>query len=134
MMRHSSVRAVSLLACVALLAGAFSSVAVAQSPVPAASAPTSAIEGCVPPAADKAYEVSSLLTYVPKAQRPLLIIHGTADDNVYFLHTLKLSEALFNAGKKHSVLPLSNFTHLVPEPLVTLRLWERVATEFKEGL
>lgn len=82
----------------------------------------------------KAYEVSSLLSYVKDAKRPLLIIHGTADDNVYFLHSLKLSDALFKAGKQHSVLPLTNFTHMVPDPLVTERLWERIATWFKETL
>lgn len=82
----------------------------------------------------KAYEVSSLLSYVKDAQRPLLLMHGTADDNVYFLHTLKLSDALFKAGKPHVVLPLTNFTHAVPDPLVTERLWERIATWFKETL
>lgn len=85
-------------------------------------------------AKDPAYQVSSLLTYADKAQRPLLLIHGTADDNVYFIHTLKLSDALFRAGKKHEVLPLSNFTHMVPEPLVTQRLWEKVARFFEENL
>jgi dipeptidyl-peptidase-4 len=88
----------------------------------------------VPPAAEKAYEVSSLLTYVPKATRPILLMHGTADDNVYFFHTLKLSDALFRAGKPHSVLPLANFTHLVPEPLVMERQWETVAQYFKDHL
>jgi dipeptidyl-peptidase-4 len=53
---------------------------------------------------------------------------------VYFIHTLKLSDALFKAGKKHEVLPLSNFTHMVPDPLVTQRLWERVAKFFEENL
>ncbi|MFZ5445408.1 MAG: DPP IV N-terminal domain-containing protein, partial [Myxococcota bacterium] len=88
----------------------------------------------VPDAQPKAYEVSSLLSYVKDVKRPLLLIHGTADDNVYFLHTLKLSDALFKAGKPHSVLPLTNFTHMVPDPLVTERLWERIATWFKETL
>jgi dipeptidyl-peptidase 4 len=88
----------------------------------------------VPPAADAAYAKSSLLTYVPQAKRPLLLIHGTADDNVYFTHTLKLSDALFKAGKPHSVLPLANFTHMVPDPLVNQRLWERIATFFQETL
>src|SRR5262249_5698873 len=40
------------------------------------------------------YEASSLLTYASKLERPLLLIHGTADDNVFFLHSLKLSDAL----------------------------------------
>ncbi|MGZ3440960.1 MAG: DPP IV N-terminal domain-containing protein, partial [Polyangia bacterium] len=34
-----------------------------------------------------AYDASSLLTYVDRLQRPLLLIHGTSDDNVYFFHT-----------------------------------------------
>jgi dipeptidyl-peptidase 4 len=88
----------------------------------------------VPPDATAAYDVSSLLTYAPLARRPVLLIHGTADDNVYFLHSLKLSDALFKAGAPHSVLPLSNFTHMVPDPVVTQRLWERIATFFAETL
>jgi dipeptidyl-peptidase-4 len=81
-----------------------------------------------------AYDTSSLLTYVPKCERHLLLVHGTADDNVYFLHSLKLSDALFRAGKPHDVLPLTNFTHMVPEPVVLERLWERIAAEFHERL
>ncbi|MEW5742240.1 MAG: DPP IV N-terminal domain-containing protein [Myxococcota bacterium] len=88
----------------------------------------------LPDAHPEAYRVSSLLSYVEQAKRPILLMHGTADDNVYFLHTLKLSDALFRAGKPHSVLPLSNFTHMVPEPLVMQRQFERVATFFKETL
>lgn len=88
----------------------------------------------LPQAHPEAYQVSSLLSYVDQAKRPILFMHGTADDNVYFLHTLKLSDALFRAGKPHSVLPLSNFTHMVPEPLVMQRQLERVATFFKETL
>ncbi len=88
----------------------------------------------VPPTAQKAYDVSNLLTYVPRATRPILFMHGTADDNVYFFHTLKLSDALFRAGKQHSVLPLANFTHMVPEPLVMERQWEWIARYFKDTL
>ncbi|MBL8912944.1 MAG: DPP IV N-terminal domain-containing protein [Archangium sp.] len=82
----------------------------------------------------KAYERSSLLSYVKDAKRPLLLIHGTADDNVYFLHTLKLSDAMFRAGKAHSVLPLINFTHLVTDPNVNEQLYTRIAQWFKETL
>lgn len=80
------------------------------------------------------YEASSLLTYAPKLERPLLLIHGTADDNVYFMHTLKLSDALFKAGREHEVLPLGNFTHMVPDPVVTERLQQRVIDFFKKHL
>ncbi|NVJ25498.1 DPP IV N-terminal domain-containing protein [Myxococcus sp. AM011] len=84
----------------------------------------------------EAYEASSLLTYA-KTDKPigkLLLIHGTADDNVYFFHTLKLSDALFRAGKPHELLPLSGLTHMVPDPLVKERQWERVMDHFKKNL
>ena len=73
-----------------------------------------------------AYDASSLLTYVSRLQRPLLLIHGTSDDNVYFFHTLKLCDALFRAGKQFSLLPLSGFTHMVPDPVVREQLETRV--------
>jgi len=80
------------------------------------------------------YERSSLLTWAPKLERPLLIVHGTADDNVYFFHSLKLSDALFRAGRPHQFLPLSGFTHMVPEPLVTERLHQSIADFFRRAL
>ena len=45
------------------------------------------------PAADPdAYRRSSLLADAAKLERPLLLIHGLADDNVVAAHTLRLSE------------------------------------------
>jgi len=80
------------------------------------------------------YDQSSLLTWAPRLERPLLIIHGTADDNVYFFHSLKLADALFRAGRPYRFLPLSNFTHMVPEPLVTERLHQSIADFFRQTL
>lgn len=81
-----------------------------------------------------AYREASLLTYAAELKRPLLLVHGTADDNVYFRHTLKLVDALFRAGKDFEVLPLSGLTHMVPDPVVTERLWSRVAQHFRKHL
>jgi dipeptidyl-peptidase-4 len=87
------------------------------------------------PDANKAgYDKSSLLTWAPKLSRPLLLIHGTADDNVYFLHTLKLAEALFRAGKPFELLPLWGLTHMVPDPLVKERLYERIVAALAAAL
>ena len=47
----------------------------------------------------KAYDEASLLPLAPKLKRPLLLVHGTADDNVYYRHTLELTDALFRAGQ-----------------------------------
>ncbi|WP_344635987.1 S9 family peptidase [Kitasatospora cystarginea] len=60
------------------------------------------------------YADDCLLTDAPGLTRPLLLIHGLADDNVHPSHTLLLSEALTKAGRPHSVLPLPGVTHLTP--------------------
>ncbi|MEX2169004.1 MAG: DPP IV N-terminal domain-containing protein [Pirellulales bacterium] len=80
------------------------------------------------------YRASSVLTHAPTLDRPLLVIHGTADDNVYFLHSMKLCDALFRAGRPYDFLPLSGLTHMVPDPLVTKRLYGRIANFFVEQL
>lgn len=64
----------------------------------------------------EAYQVSNVLTYADQLKRPLLIIHGTADDNVYFVHGLKMSDALTRAGVRHEFVPLSSQTHMVVQP------------------
>jgi dipeptidyl-peptidase-4 len=69
-----------------------------------------------------AYERSSVLGDASKLQRPLLIIHGLADDNVVAAHTLRLSSALLAAGRPHSVLPLSGVTHMTPQEEVAENL------------
>jgi dipeptidyl-peptidase-4 len=53
---------------------------------------------------------------------------------VYFRHTLKLTDALFRAGKDFEVLPLPSLTHMVPDAVVTQRLWSRVAGHFQKHL
>jgi dipeptidyl-peptidase-4 len=80
------------------------------------------------------YKASNVLTYCKDLSVPLLIVHGTSDDNVYFMHSLKMTEALFRTGKRFEFLPLSGFTHMVPDPEVTVRLNSRVAAFFKQHL
>ncbi len=70
----------------------------------------------------EAYESTSLLRRAPQLERPLLIIHGLADDNVLAAHTLQLSSALLAAGRPHSVLPLSGVTHMTPQEVVAENL------------
>ncbi|WP_369391679.1 prolyl oligopeptidase family serine peptidase [Streptomyces sp. CG1] len=54
--------------------------------------------------------------------RPMLIIHGLADDNVVVAHSLRLSSALLAAGRPHEVLPLSGVTHMTPQETVAENL------------
>jgi dipeptidyl-peptidase 4 len=48
----------------------------------------------------------------PDEARPLLLIHGLADDNVVAAHTLRLSAAMLASGRPHAVLPLTGATHM----------------------
>ena len=57
-----------------------------------------------------------------KLERPLLIIHGLADDNVVAAHSLRLSSALLAAGRPHSLLPLSGVTHMTPQEVISENL------------
>ena len=82
----------------------------------------------------EAYKEASLLTYAADLKRPLLLVHGTADDNVYFRHTLKLTNALFRAGKDFELLPLAGMTHMTPDPVVMERLYQRIAGHFQKHL
>jgi len=75
------------------------------------------------PGSDPApYDASSLLPIADQLTRPLLIIHGLADDNVVAAHTLRLSSALLAAGKPHEVLPLVGVTHMTPQEVVAENL------------
>ena len=64
------------------------------------------------------YERSDLTPIAERLERPLLLVHGMADDNVVMAHTLRLSRALLEAGRPHRVVPLSGVTHMTPQETV----------------
>ncbi len=68
------------------------------------------------------YAISSLLADAPSLSRPLMIVHGLADDNVVAAHSLRLSTALLAAGRPHTVLPLSGVTHMTSQEDVAANL------------
>lgn len=74
------------------------------------------------PAATPPYAANSLLPLAGELSRPLLLVHGLADDNVVAAHTLQLSSALLSAGKPHEVLPLVGVTHMTPQEVVAENL------------
>lgn len=83
----------------------------------------------------RAYSRSNLVNLAGTLQRPLLLIHGSADDNVYYRHSLKLSEGLFRAGQKYELLTLPGITHSYrPDVEVTRAVWERVVGFFRRHL
>ena len=68
------------------------------------------------------YDANSLLPLAAGLGRPLMLVHGLADDNVLVAHTLRLSSALLAAGKPHEVLPLSGMTHMADDEVVAENL------------
>lgn len=62
------------------------------------------------------------LSHAAEQVRPMMIIHGLADDNVVVAHTLRLSSALLAAGRPHEVVPLSGVTHMTPQEKVSENL------------
>jgi dipeptidyl-peptidase-4 len=77
----------------------------------------------------EAYDRNSPLLEAASLQRPALLIHGLADDNVFVANTLKLSAALFEAGKPHELVLIPNATHLTRSTAVTENLL-RVQLDF----
>ncbi|NUP41292.1 MAG: prolyl oligopeptidase family serine peptidase, partial [Streptomyces sp.] len=75
-----------------------------------------------------AYDANSVVTAegipgLAEPARPLMIVHGFADDNVLVANSLRLSTALLAAGRPHEVLPLSGgITHMTPQEEVAENL------------
>jgi dipeptidyl-peptidase-4 len=86
------------------------------------------------------YDEDSLLTWAarPKSAaspaRPLLLIHGTADDNVYLVHSLKFAEAMARAGRPMEFMPLIGQTHMISDPDTAAVVAKRTAEFLREHL
>ena len=86
-----------------------------------------------PQAQPEAYRISGVLTYASGLARPLLILHGVTDDNVYFEHTMKLTQALMQADKRYNLMLLPG-THLLPDPVIRERVDEARAAFLTDHL
>jgi dipeptidyl-peptidase 4 len=70
----------------------------------------------MPDADAGAYANADLIPDAAKLEGELLLFHGLADDNVYVAHSLRMSKALTEAGRRHSMIPLSGITHRPVDP------------------
>ncbi|WP_229133385.1 S9 family peptidase [Bifidobacterium mizhiense] len=68
------------------------------------------------------YRRNGIIDDAPSLRRPLMLIHGFADDNVSVANTLRLSGALMAAGRPHTVLPLTGITHMTNDETVAENL------------
>ncbi len=93
--------------------------------------------GIPPPEGNEVYSKNGLLRYAGQSglpARPLLISHGTADDNVHFSESLLLCDALFRAGKPFELIPQLGQTHQFHEPELMVRYWEKIFAFFNAHL
>jgi len=115
-------------------------VAVAGAPVADLRDYDAIMEAFFGPPGDRSWDEASLLTWAAKPvtpsrpARPLLLIHGTADDNVYVAHALKLAAAMGLAGRPVEFMPLLDQTHMVSAPDSAAAVSRRIAAHFRAHL
>lgn len=85
--------------------------------------------GLLPESADS-YRETSALTHADKLQGKLLLVHGTADDNVHFQGSERLVNALIGAGKQFDYFAYPNRSHSITEGEGTTQHLRTMMAEF----
>ena len=80
------------------------------------------------------YEASSAMNRADKLHGELLLIHGTADDNVHLRNASEYSEALVQADKQFDMHIYTNRNHGIRGGNTTKHLLTRVVNHFIEHL
>jgi dipeptidyl-peptidase-4 len=81
-----------------------------------------------------AYASAHLPSRAALLKKPLLLVHGTADDNVLFEHTLRLVEALQNAGKTFDLQIYPGKAHGIAGRAARLHLYRTMDAFFERHL
>ena len=86
------------------------------------------------PENEESYQESSPTEKAKQLKGPLLIAHGTGDDNVHFANTLALVDDLIAHGKPVEVMPFPGRGHGVSDPPARIVLMKRVTKFFVDNL
>ena len=86
------------------------------------------------PENEKNYKEASPVDKAAQLKGPLLIAHGTGDDNVHFANTLKLVDTLIAKGKQVEVMPFPGRGHGVSDPPARIALMNRATKFFVDNL
>lgn len=82
-----------------------------------------------------AYDVASPLSRMDRLERPLLTLHGTADMNVPYLHSVRLLDTLMKLGKKDfEFMAYPGEFHYFSRAHVLRDAWTRVERFFDKHL
>lgn len=80
------------------------------------------------------YDNNSPLFFADKLKGNLLLIHGTADDNVHVQNTLELSERLVQANKEFDMMLYTNRNHSIYGGNTRMHLFNKIESYFREHL
>jgi dipeptidyl-peptidase 4 len=80
------------------------------------------------------YEKSSPMYYVNNLKGDLLLIHGMADDNVHFQHSLEMIKSLNEAGKQYRFLAYPNKDHGIGGTKTKMHLYQAMTDFILEKL
>lgn len=78
-----------------------------------------------PDAPGDVYANTSVFKYVDGLKGDLLVIHGMADDNVFFDHTVKLLSVLQNKGKRFELMTYPGKKHGIRGEKTRIHLWNQ---------
>ncbi len=82
----------------------------------------------------KGYETASLLEKAKDLQGRLLIVHGTADDNVHVQNTLQFVEAMIEAGVQFDMMLYPNKNHSILGDDTRLHLYTKFSEFLRKNL
>jgi len=80
------------------------------------------------------YDDNSPVNHVKKLKGKLLLIHGTADDNVHFQNSIMLANALINANKQFDMQFYPNKNHSIRGGYTRYHLFKKMTDYILENL
>ncbi len=81
-----------------------------------------------------AYKISSPITYADSLKKPLLILHGMVDDNVFFQDAVQLVDKLQKSKKKFELMMYPGEAHSFTQPESWYDEYSRIEEFFNKNL
>ena len=80
------------------------------------------------------YRSSAVFEHLEGLRRPLLLMHGMADDNVLFTHTTRLMKTLQDRGVTFELMTYPGAKHSMQEPSVATHRYHAILDFFERTL
>jgi dipeptidyl-peptidase-4 len=80
------------------------------------------------------YESTAPLTHAAQLGPKLLVVHGTADDNVHMQQSIAFADALNKARKEYAFVPFAGMKHGPRDRATRHAVHQRLVSFFEENL